>query len=46
VMCPQCGSNMRLNRIEPCSTKLRRADTVTFTCECGFALQQTIDRAD
>ncbi len=46
VMCPQCGKHMRLVKLEPCATPQRRAETVTFSCECSFALQQTIDRVD
>jgi lysyl-tRNA synthetase class I len=44
VMCPQCGKNMRLERVEPVSTP--RADKVTYRCECSMELQQTIERVD
>jgi hypothetical protein len=46
VMCPECGSYMRLDRIVPCATPARRAETVSFSCDCLFTLQQTIDRVD
>ncbi len=45
VMCPDCGRNMRLARMEPTGGE-RRADKVSFQCDCGFELQQTIDRVD
>ena len=44
VMCPDCGKNMRLQRIEPVSA--HRADKNTYRCECSLELQQTIDRVD
>ena len=46
VMCPECGAHMRLDRIVPCATPERRAETVSFSCDCLFTLQQTIDRVD
>jgi len=45
VMCPDCGCNMHLDRMEPTAGE-RRADKVSFRCDCGFELQQTIDRVD
>lgn len=45
VMCPDCGKNMRLERIEP-TVSPRRGDNVTFRCECARELQQTINRVD
>jgi hypothetical protein len=46
VMCPHCGKHMRLEQIEPAPSLIRRAEILSFRCECDFALQQTIDRID
>jgi hypothetical protein len=39
VMCPLCGINMRLTRIQPAPS--RRALTEVFECTCGFIYTQT-----
>ncbi|MCZ7658105.1 MAG: hypothetical protein M5U07_09700 [Xanthobacteraceae bacterium] len=46
VMCPECGRIMRLTRIDPLAAPPRRAEIVTFRCECRFDLRQTLDRVD
>lgn len=43
VMCPECGRNMRLDRIEPTRA---RAEKVTYRCECSLEVQQTLERVD
>lgn len=43
VMCPECGKSMMIRRVEAIVTTERRADVMTFECECAFALQQTVD---
>jgi hypothetical protein len=45
VMCPRCGKRMRLTQVEPAFGR-HRAERSTFECGCGYALAQTIDRAD
>jgi len=44
VLCPSCGSTMRLSRIDPWPNDSRRAETTTFECECGFDYRQTVRR--
>jgi RNase P subunit RPR2 len=42
VLCPSCGSMMRLSRIDPWPNDSRQAETTTFQCSCGFDYRQTI----
>jgi hypothetical protein len=44
VRCSECGKRTRLAQIVPCLPASRRADTWTFTCECGFSCEQLVDR--
>ena len=38
VVCPRCGSHMRLDTILPDG---QGRDRMTFSCECGFDYQQS-----
>ena len=44
VLCPGCGSKMRLSRVGPDLEDGRRADTSMFDCKCAFIYSHTIDR--
>jgi DNA-directed RNA polymerase subunit M/transcription elongation factor TFIIS len=35
VLCPDCGSGMRLTKIEP--TEHAHEENTTFECRCGFS---------
>lgn len=38
IVCPRCGSRMRLSTIVPDG---HERDRMTFSCECGFDYQQS-----
>jgi len=38
VLCPRCGTTMRLSHIEP---HHEGRETTTFDCRCGFTYRQT-----
>jgi RNase P subunit RPR2 len=44
VLCPECGSLMRLERVDPEIDARRDAETTTFSCVCGFTYRHTLDR--
>lgn len=44
VMCPDCGTHMRLAHIEPHPAAFRSAETTTFECICGCRVSHTLDR--
>ena len=39
IMCPRCGSRMRLSAIEPEPTRDR--ERMIFSCGCGFDYRQS-----
>jgi hypothetical protein len=41
-ICPCCGSQMRIIRLEPHTTPGRRAFQITYDCSCGERLVETI----
>lgn len=41
VICPKCGDQMRLARVDPHAT--RPADVILYDCGCGATFMQTVD---
>ena len=39
ILCPRCGSRMRLTTVEP--EAINNRERMTFTCDCGFDYRQS-----
>ncbi len=39
IVCPCCGSRMRLATVEP--EAIHNRERMTFTCDCGFDYRQS-----
>ena len=39
IVCPRCGTRMRLTTVEP--EDIDNRERMTFTCDCGFDYRQS-----
>ena len=39
IVCPRCGTRMRLTTIEP--EEIHNRERITFACDCGFNYRQS-----